>query len=172
MRAFRRAFVLPVIIAFGCVMEDATQDSTEQKAAAPVEDAAAVRQAIDAGNARVIAGFKAGDANAAAAQYAPDAVVMLAEAPAMRGQAAIVEGLNGWFSEATITDFTLTTGDVMVAGDLAIETGAYTMTLTPKAGGAAHTDQGKYLTVWKKQPDGSWKLIRDIANTDLPATPH
>ena len=31
------------------------------------------------------------------------------------------------------------------------------------------TDRGKYVVVWKKQPDGSWKAISDIFNSDLPA---
>ena len=30
-------------------------------------------------------------------------------------------------------------------------------------------DKGKYLTVWKHQPDGTWKIVRDINNSDLPA---
>jgi len=25
---------------------------------------------------------------------------------------------------------------------------------------------GKYMTVWKKQPDGSWKVVADMGNTD------
>lgn len=29
-------------------------------------------------------------------------------------------------------------------------------------------DTGKYLTVWKKQPDGNWKIVRDIFNSDKP----
>jgi ketosteroid isomerase-like protein len=28
-------------------------------------------------------------------------------------------------------------------------------------------DSGKYLTVWQKQADGGWKIIRDINNTDI-----
>jgi ketosteroid isomerase-like protein len=30
------------------------------------------------------------------------------------------------------------------------------------------TDRGKYLAVWKKQADGSWKCVADMFNTDLP----
>jgi len=29
-------------------------------------------------------------------------------------------------------------------------------------------DNGKYLTVWKKQADGSWKVLFDMFNTDMP----
>ena len=42
------------------------------------------------------------------------------------------------------------------------------MTIQPKSGKPVQ-DRGKFLTVWKKQPDGSYKAIRDIFNSDLPA---
>jgi len=30
-------------------------------------------------------------------------------------------------------------------------------------------DKGKYVTVYRKQPDGKWKVVADIFNSDLPA---
>ena len=46
--------------------------------------------------------------------------------------------------------------------------GTYTMTdpMTKKP----MTDKGKYLTVFTKQPDGSWKAIADAFNSDPPMT--
>jgi ketosteroid isomerase-like protein len=29
-------------------------------------------------------------------------------------------------------------------------------------------DRGKYLEIWKRQADGSWKVALDIFNSDLP----
>ena len=29
-------------------------------------------------------------------------------------------------------------------------------------------DRGKYVTIWRKQPDGKWKVVADILNSDLP----
>lgn len=168
MRVLSRVLVLPLVFALGCTTQEATPDSAAEKASDPALDVAAVQQAIEANNERFAAALEAGDIATAVAIYAPDAVVMLSEMPAMRGEAAIREGFQGWLSEVTVTDFALTTGDVMVADDLAIETGTYTMTVKPKTG-AASTDKGKFMTVWKRQPDGTWKLIRDIANSDLPA---
>jgi ketosteroid isomerase-like protein len=49
-----------------------------------------------------------------------------------------------------------------------VETGTFEWTLAPKNGLAAK-DKGKYLTVWKRQMDGTWKIVRDINNSDLPA---
>jgi ketosteroid isomerase-like protein len=54
-----------------------------------------------------------------------------------------------------------------IAGDLAIETGSFQMAMKPTAG-PVMKDTGKYLTMWKHQADGSWKIIRDIDNSDLP----
>jgi len=71
-------------------------------------------------------------------------------------------------SQITFKEGAVKTEDVMVAGDLALETGTYGWTLQPKSGSEIK-DKGKYLTAWKRQADGSWKVIRDIGNTDLPA---
>ncbi|MEA3247355.1 MAG: DUF4440 domain-containing protein, partial [Gemmatimonadota bacterium] len=76
-----------------------------------------------------------------------------------------------FLADASITGGAATTTDVTVAGDYAIETGTFEWTLTPKKGGKAMTDKGKYLTTWHKQADGSWKITRDINNSDLPAAP-
>jgi ketosteroid isomerase-like protein len=59
---------------------------------------------------------------------------------------------------------------VTLGGDLAVETGAFSMTTTMK-NGKPITEQGKYLTVWKRQTDGAWKIIRDINNADPVTTP-
>jgi len=29
-------------------------------------------------------------------------------------------------------------------------------------------ERGKYLTIWHKQADGTWKVVRDMFNSDLP----
>ena len=64
--------------------------------------------------------------------------------------------------------FELKTTAVKGNGDLALSTGEYTATLTPKQKGAKAlpVEHGKYLGVMKKQPDGSWKLIYDIWNAN------
>ena len=53
-------------------------------------------------------------------------------------------------------------------GDLAYSMGTYEVTMNrPK--GKPVTDRGKEVIVWKKQPDGKWKTVIDIFNSDLPA---
>ena len=35
--------------------------------------------------------------------------------------------------------------------------------------GTPTIDKGKYIEIWKKQADGSWKLAMDMLNSDLAA---
>ena len=138
------------------------------KSAGPVEDVAAVKQSIEEANARFLDALSKGDVPTAGNNYAEDAVVMMPNMPAWQGKSAIVDGFTGFLGEYKLSNGKPTTTDVMIAGDLAIETGTFEWTITPKKG-AAVTDKGKYLTVWKKQADGTWKIIRDINNSDLAA---
>jgi ketosteroid isomerase-like protein len=51
------------------------------------------------------------------------------------------------------------------SGDLGYSTGTYTATF------GEMTDKGKYVTIWRKQSDGSWKVTEDMFNSDLPMLP-
>ena len=135
--------------------------------ASPVSgDSATVRQAIDVGVARFTSAFKHGDADSLIALYAPNAVQLNPNMPALEGPAAIKQAFTGFFSAMTVADMSLTTHDIIIAGNKAIERGSYAMRLKPKNGGAEIADRGKYVTTWERQPDGSWKIVRDITNTD------
>jgi ketosteroid isomerase-like protein len=62
------------------------------------------------------------------------------------------------------------TAEVSAGGDLGYTVGTYEGTMNDPEGNPV-TDRGKYVTVWKKQPDGSWKAVADIWNSDLPVSP-
>ena len=131
---------------------------------------AEVRAAIEAGNQRAAAGMVAGDLAASITNYADDAVVMMPGMPMMTGRPAIEAGMKGMMDMMKVDAASFTTTDVMVSGDMAIETGTYDMTTTMK-GAKPVSDKGKYMTLWKRQSDGSWKAIRDINNSDGPPPP-
>jgi len=57
--------------------------------------------------------------------------------------------------------------EVAKSGDLACVSGTYDETMTD-ASGKSLKDHGKYVEVWKKQADGTWKVVADIWNSDLP----
>jgi ketosteroid isomerase-like protein len=47
--------------------------------------------------------------------------------------------------------------------------GTYNLRMNDATGKPIH-DRGKYLEVWKKQPDGNWKCGADMWNSDLPVS--
>ena len=121
------------------------------------------RAAIEAANAKFSDAFARGDAKALAALYTHDAVVFPPDSEAIRGHEAI-----GKFWKATrdsgVQTAALTTVDVGRSGDVAYEVGKVSLTIRP-AGKELTTAVAKYVVVWKRQADGSWKLHRDIWNS-------
>jgi uncharacterized protein (TIGR02246 family) len=136
-------------------------------AAASSADANAVRQTIEQSNAKFVDAVKKSDTTTIAANYADDAIVMAPGTEAWRGRDAIRKGFGGMMTSMPAKEFSLKTDDVALGGDLAVETGTYDMTVQPK-GGKEMKDKGKYIVVWKRQADGSWKIVRDIFNADSP----
>ena len=64
-----------------------------------------------------------------------------------------------------IKELVLETTDLEDHGDTAIDIGRYTL----KADGGAVADHGKYIVIWKND-GGTWKVHRDIFNTNQPGT--
>ena len=160
-----------LISALACQPAPKTETATlgaASEAAAPAElsaeDEAAVR-AVDESWAKAAT---AGDANAVNALYTADATVLPPGAAGVQGDAA-KEFFNGFFNSMAV-QVELSTKAVGGRGDLAYATGTYRMTLTLKKPGSKPlpTDEGKYLEVLKKQPDGSWKIAYDIWNSSIP----
>lgn len=58
--------------------------------------------------------------------------------------------------------FELKPGNIQTCGAWAFISGDFTRDDTPKAGGTVKQYSGHYLFVLKKQPDGKWKIARDI----------
>jgi len=63
--------------------------------------------------------------------------------------------------------WTATQVEVAAAGDLAYAIGTYELSLKDAEGNAV-ADEGKFLNVFEKQADGSWKLSVISYNSDLP----
>jgi uncharacterized protein (TIGR02246 family) len=106
------------------------------------------------------------DLEKAVSFYADDATYNPPGAPLAAGKDAIRKQWTQVMAVPGI-DLRWATSKVEVArsGDLAYDTGAYTLTKND-ANGKPVTTKGKYVVVWKKQADGKWKVIEDIDNPD------
>ncbi len=68
------------------------------------------------------------------------------------------------------TAWTAEAADVSEGGDFGYTTGSYYMNVEDADGTPIRID-GKYLTVWRRQADGSWKATADMFNPNGPPTP-
>ena len=59
--------------------------------------------------------------------------------------------------------------DISKSGDLGYTWGRYTFTSTNDAG-ESQTSHGKYLSIWKLQDDGTWKVVVDGGTLNPPPT--
>jgi ketosteroid isomerase-like protein len=98
--------------------------------------------------------------------YAEDARVLPPNHATVTGREAISALLR---SEGAIQELRLTILALERRNDLAYVHGAYQMSLTVAGGAEPVGDKGKYVEIWRKQRDGSWKVILDVYNSDLPA---
>jgi uncharacterized protein (TIGR02246 family) len=60
--------------------------------------------------------------------------------------------------------------EIEVHGDIAFAMGCYTHRFIPRGGGSEQSYQGKFLTVLRRQKDGSWKIYRDSYSFDAPTS--
>lgn len=56
--------------------------------------------------------------------------------------------------------------EIIIEGDIAWSMGTYEIISVPKTGGESSTFNGKFLTILRKQEDGSWKIYRDCFNSN------
>jgi ketosteroid isomerase-like protein len=112
----------------------------------------------------------AGDLELWLSLHADDVVKMPPDEPAIFG----IEDLraNNEFAFDNLTlEMVLYPEEAHVDGDLGFARGNYTLLITPKAGGDTAFVDGKYLTILKRQADGSWKISHDCFNSNVPPPP-
>ena len=139
----------------------------------PVPDTrAADEQAIRDQEAVAQQAWAAKDTDKVAALYADDATVMLPDTPVMTGKAAISAGFKGAGSDPNFALSLQTTSvDTSKGGDLGYVRGSYMVHQTDAKSKKATMEKGNYVLVYKKQADGSWKIVADTAIPEAPAMP-
>lgn len=85
------------------------------------------------------------------------------------GKAANDE-LNGNAFRQFDFDESWTPVETVVSGDWAHQRGTFRVAAKPKSGdGAERVVTGNFLRIYERQPDGQWRMIRDMFNSDQPA---
>lgn len=126
-------------------------------------------QALRDTEARWNQDFLSKDPEKLAAHYADDAVLIAPGMPATSGKDAVRKVLQGMVADPALSlKFQSARVEVAKAGDIAYTQGSYTMTMTDPNSKKIVTDRGSYVTTYRKQPDGSWMAVADIASSEVP----
>ena len=113
--------------------------------------------------------YAAKDNDKIVAHYADDAILMVPGTPSSSGKEAIRAALKEMVADPALSlQFHATKVEVAKSGDVAYTQGTYTMTLTDPKTKQVINDHGSYVTTYRKQPDGTWKAVADIATSEVP----
>jgi ketosteroid isomerase-like protein len=129
----------------------------------PQEDLAAIAEF----NQRYLQSINDGDIDTLSSLTTEDHIMMPPNRPPLIGKEAN-DAANGRVFEQFDIDETWTPVETVVAGDWAYQRGTFTVAATPKAGGETRNTSGNFLRIYRRQPDGSWRMIRDMFNSDQP----
>lgn len=100
--------------------------------------------------------------------YSEDAVIYPPGSPPVTGRAAAQEVWGLLVADPAFSlSWSATHAEVAACGDLGFTSGPYQATLTGP-GGAKILERGKFLCVWRRQSDGTWKAAHDMWNADAP----
>jgi ketosteroid isomerase-like protein len=84
------------------------------------------------------------------------------------GKAANDEA-NGRAFEQFDFEETWTPVETVISGDWGHQRGTFTTIIIPKDGSAQREVSGNFLRIYQRQPNGEWRMIRDMFNSDRPA---
>lgn len=148
--------VLIAIAVAGCATTTGTAHKTPSKA----EDLAALADY----NKRYLKSINDGDIATLSALTSDEHTMIPPGRAPIEGKAAN-DAANGKAFENNRFDEHWYPVDTGVSGDLAYERGTYTTDVFPKAGGESRHVAGTFLRIYRRQPDGKWKMIYDTFNS-------
>lgn len=126
-----------------------------------------VKQKIEKMNKEMAQAMISGNNEKNLAYYTEDAVSLPAYEKMVKGKEAIKNSMDqmqksGW----KVQDMNFQTVSVETNGNIVTEIGTYKMSMKKDGAEMAQSDEGKYITLWEKQPDGSLKIKTEMWNSD------
>lgn len=125
------------------------------------DEVEAVRTAADA----YLAAMRAADWKRVAESFTVEGVRIPPHESPHQGRPAIEAWLHG-IDE--LISYELTRDALDGGDDFAYIRGRYAITLRPQGAPAAISDEGDFLEIWRRQPDGAWRIAEAIWNTRSP----
>jgi ketosteroid isomerase-like protein len=105
----------------------------------------------------------AGGAAAWASWFAADGAMIQPGLGEVRGRSAILAAMEALDDPQFSLAWTPERADIAASGDLGWTTGGYVSEgVAPD--GSARRSEGRYVSIWRLQADGSWKVVMDLGN--------
>jgi uncharacterized protein (TIGR02246 family) len=125
------------------------------------------RTAIARANDDWLGAMQRQDAKAMVEPYAEDGVFVLATGKAVTGRAAIEQLMRERFrTSGTLVSGKLHQDDLVTAGSMIYEWGHAELEVAAAPGQPPTRSIGRYLTVWKRDNAGNWRIIRNLSLGD------
>jgi len=160
-----RSKIVSFAVLLSLAFAAACSEQTAKQPAPPPDTRKADEAAIRAASADWNKAALAKDLDKSVSYYAEDAVFFVDKGALVKGKNSIRMAWKDLLAPAApAVSFATSYVEVARSGDLAYEYGTAELTATPKKGKPT-VEKAKYLTVWKKQADGSWKAVADMENS-------
>ena len=111
---------------------------------------------------------KAADVEALVSMVEDDVVSMSPNDTSVYGKDEYRAWWEEYFQYFRLVAFSEPERNVTIEGEIAVEHSAYMIAIAPANGESRIRDDGRTLTVWKRQQDGSWRIWQTIWNSTNP----
>ena len=143
----------PLVLAVVLLAAAAAPTPTPSEADLARAHIAEAQKAINAGNQQYISLWQRGLAHSFSLLYTEDAVTVNGDGTLTRGRPNIEAARSALMKQYQLQNGIISTQDLVVVDDLAYEMGSYSFTLKAPDK-PAEVQNGRYLTIWQRQPDG------------------
>jgi uncharacterized protein (TIGR02246 family) len=118
--------------------------------------------AIRATEEALAAAFESSDRTAWVDFYTEDAIFVGPGTPAIQGRSALLAAAP----QISISSMEIVADSTLGTGDFAATLGRATWVSRPN-GSDALTVRRRFLMVWRREPDGRWRIARELLNEDV-----
>lgn len=133
------------------------------------EDQARLRAAVEAAGSRMEMAYNRGEIEGFVRPYADDIWLFPPNAQPFQGRQAAFDFFQRSYADG-FRNLQLTTTGLDRQGTMAYETGTFTGDIT-SGGQATRQDNGKYVHIWKRAPNGDWRIHFAMWSSNNPPPP-
>jgi uncharacterized protein (TIGR02246 family) len=115
-------------------------------------------------NRQYLAAINTGNVDALARLTTSGHVMIASGGAPLLGKQALVDAMTAAFERVKFDESWMPV-ETVVDGDMAYQRGTFVVIATPKAGGEPSRTTGNFLRIYARQPDGEWRMVRDMFNS-------